>query len=98
MLGCNGGVYAQGGVDFITALACIQLQGGLRADQIGIGLPATPSGAGSGYVAPTIVVNALNCITTGRQCGSYKYTATYPNLRGAMTYVNILDYCYYSSL
>lgn len=29
MLGCDGKVYSQGSVDFLTALACIQLQGGL---------------------------------------------------------------------
>ena len=44
MLGCNGSVYAQGTVDFLTALACIQLQGGLRADQVGLGLPASSAG------------------------------------------------------
>lgn len=29
MNGCDGKVYAQGSVDFLTALACIQLEGGL---------------------------------------------------------------------
>lgn len=29
MLGCDGKVYSQGSVDFLTALACIQLEGGL---------------------------------------------------------------------
>ena len=86
MLGCDGKVYSQGSVDFLTALACIQLQGGLAPSQVGLGLPASPRGAGSGYVAPTVVNNALNCLTRGTSCGSFKPSRTYPDLRGAMTW------------
>jgi chitinase len=86
MLGCDGKVYAVGSVDFLTALACTQLQGGLNANQLGLGLPASPSGAGSGYVSPTIVANALRCIATGTNCGSFKMSTTYPSFRGAMTW------------
>ncbi|GAB3859049.1 hypothetical protein GCM10029963_59720 [Micromonospora andamanensis] len=43
MLGCdNNSAYAQGTVNFIVALACIQLEAGLRPDQVGLGLPAGP--------------------------------------------------------
>ncbi|GHO46793.1 chitinase [Ktedonospora formicarum] len=84
MLGCDGKVYSQGNVDFITALACIQLQGGLRADQVGIGLPASTSAAGSGYVSPSVVNAALDCLTRGTNCGSFRPSTTYPALRGAM--------------
>ncbi|MEU1475533.1 glycoside hydrolase family 18 protein [Streptomyces sp. NPDC005760] len=86
MLGCDGKVYAQGSVDFLTALACIQLEGGLAPSQVGLGLPASPSGAGSGYVSPTVVNNALDCLTKGTGCGSFKPSRTYPDLRGAMTW------------
>jgi chitinase len=86
MLGCDQKVYSQGGVDFITALACIQLQGGLRADQVGLGLPASTSGAGSGYVSPQTVNNALSCLARGASCGSFKPSTTYPAIRGAMTW------------
>ncbi|MFD4569912.1 chitinase [Streptomyces sp. NPDC058467] len=86
MLGCDGKVYSQGSVDFLTALACIQLQGGLAPSQVGLGLPASPSGAGSGYVSPTIVNNALDCLTKATNCGSFKPSKTYPDLRGAMTW------------
>ncbi|MFC0627656.1 chitinase [Kribbella deserti] len=86
MNGCNGQVYSQGTVDFITAQACIMLQNGLRADQVGLGLPASSRGAGSGYVSPTIVKNALDCLTRGTNCGSFKPTTTWPTLRGAMTW------------
>ncbi len=86
MLGCDGKVYSQGSVDFLTALACIQLEGGLAPSQVGLGLPASTSGAGSGYVSPTIVNNALDCLARGTNCGSFKPAKTYPALRGAMTW------------
>ncbi|MFK4098853.1 chitinase [Streptomyces sp. NPDC019531] len=86
MLGCDGKVYSQGSVDFLTALACIQLEGGLAPSQVGLGLPASPSGAGSGYVSPSVVNNALDCLTKGTGCGSFKPSKTYPDLRGAMTW------------
>ncbi|NEA35626.1 glycoside hydrolase family 18 protein [Streptomyces sp. SID13031] len=86
MNGCNGQVYSQGSVDFITAQACILLQGGLRPDQVGLGLPASTRGAGSGYVSPTIVNNALDCLARGTNCGSFKPSTTWPTLRGAMTW------------
>ncbi|SMQ18591.1 Chitinase [Streptomyces sp. Ag82_O1-12] len=86
MLGCDGKVYSQGSVDFLTALACIQLEGGLAPSQVGLGLPASTRGAGSGYVSPAVVNNALDCLAKGTGCGSFKPPRTYPGLRGAMTW------------
>ncbi|MFJ6634719.1 chitinase [Streptomyces sp. NPDC091376] len=86
MLGCDQKVYSQGSVDFLTALACIQLEGGLDPSQVGLGVPASTRGAGSGYVDPQIVKNALDCLTRGTNCGSFKPSRTYPSLRGAMTW------------
>lgn len=86
MLGCDGKVYSQGSVDFLTALACIQLEGGLAPSQVGLGLPASTRAAGGGYVSPTVVNNALDCLTKGTNCGSFKPSKTYPDLRGAMTW------------
>ncbi|WP_351226061.1 glycoside hydrolase family 18 protein [Streptomyces sp. NPDC002133] len=86
MLGCDGKVYSQGSVDFLTALACIQLEGGLDPSQVGLGVPASTRGAGSGYVDPQIVKNALDCLTRGTNCGSFRPSRTYPSLRGAMTW------------
>ena len=85
MNGCNGSTYSQGGVDFITSQACLQLNAGLRPDQIGLGLPASTSGAGSGYVSPSIVNNALDCLAAGTNCGAFHATA-HPGIRGAMTW------------
>ncbi|WP_217141289.1 chitinase [Streptomyces sp. AC627_RSS907] len=86
MLGCDGKVYSQGTVDFLTALACIQLENGLDPSQVGLGLPASTRAAGGGYVSPSVVNAALDCLTKGTNCGSFKPSRTYPSLRGAMTW------------
>ena len=86
MLGADQMVYSEGGVDFLTALEEIQLQGGLRPDQVGLGLPASSSAAGSGWVSPSVVNDALDCLASGTHCGSYVPPAKYPTIRGAMTW------------
>ncbi|MFL6119127.1 chitinase [Actinophytocola sp.] len=87
MLGCDQSqAYSQGSVNFITALACIQLENGLRPDQVAIGLPAGPGAAGGGVVAPSVLTNALDCLARGTNCGSFHPPHTYPDIRGAMTW------------
>lgn len=87
MLGCDQRfAYSQGSVNFIVALACIQLEAGLRPDQVGLGLPAGPGAAGGGIVAPSVVNAALDCLTRGTHRGSFRPPRTYPGLRGAMTW------------
>jgi chitinase len=87
MLGCdNSQAYSQGTVNFMTALACIQLENGLRPDQVALGLPAGPGAAGGGIVAPSLVNDALNCLARGTNCGSFRPPRTYPDIRGAMTW------------
>lgn len=87
MLGCDQAqAYGQGTVNFITALACIQLENGLRPDQVAIGLPAGAGAAGGGVVAPSVVNNALDCLARGTNCGSFRPPRTYPDIRGAMTW------------
>ena len=55
--------YSQGTVNFITALACIQLESGLRPDQVALGLPAVAERApAAAIVAPSVVNNALDCL------------------------------------
>jgi chitinase len=83
MPGRNGQTYSEGTVDFITAQADAVLQY-LSPSQVGIGLPASPSAAGGGYVSPSVVNAALDCLTQGINCGSYVPVAKYPALRGAM--------------
>lgn len=86
MLGCDGQVYAQGDVDFLTSLACIQLEAGLDPSQVGLGLPAVSSAAGSGYVNPTMVNDALDCLTKLANCGDFTPDQAYPGIGGAMTW------------
>jgi chitinase len=86
MNGCDGNVYAEGTENFITALACTELEGGLSPAQVGVGLPASTSAAGSGYVAPSVVNAALDCLATGADCGSFVPPKTWPGIRGAMTW------------
>ncbi|MEK3780022.1 glycosyl hydrolase family 18 protein [Paenibacillus sp. FSL K6-1566] len=85
MLGRDGKCYSQGTVDFLTALSDLTLQW-VSPSQLGLGVPAASSAAGGGYVSPTVVNNALNCLATGNNCGSYKPVAKYPDVRGAMTW------------
>ena len=86
MLGYDGKVYSQGNENFLTALATIQLENGLRPDQCGLGLPASTRGAGSGYVDPQIIINAMDTLVTGAKHGSYVPPHKYPTFRGVMTW------------
>ncbi|MFB9679434.1 cellulose binding domain-containing protein [Streptosporangium vulgare] len=87
MLGCDQmAAYSQGSVNFMTALACIQLENGLRPDQVALGLPAGPGAAGGGIVAPALVNQALTCLATRTNCGSFVPPRAYPGIRGAMTW------------
>ena len=86
MNGCDGNVYAEGTENFITALACTELEGGLSPSQVGLGLPASSSAAGSGYVSPSVVNDALDCLATQQNCGSFVPPTTWPGIRGVMTW------------
>ncbi|SEG53204.1 Chitinase [Nonomuraea solani] len=87
MLGCDQAqAYAQGSVNFMTALACIQLENGLRPDQVALGLPAGPGAAGGGIVAPSLVNQALDCLAKRTGCGTFVPPRAYPDIRGAMTW------------
>lgn len=87
MLGCDQAqAYSQGTVNFMTALACIQLENGLRPDQVSLGLPAGPGAAGGGVVSPSLVNQALDCLAKRTSCGTFVPPRAYPDIRGAMTW------------
>jgi chitinase len=86
MNGCDGNVYAESTENFMTALACTELEGGLSASQVGLGLPASSSAAGSGYVSPALVDSALDCLAARANCGSFVPATAYPAIRGVMTW------------
>ncbi|GAB3735818.1 chitinase [Nocardiopsis nanhaiensis] len=86
MAGCDGNVYEQGTSDFVAALACIQLEMDLEPEQVGLGLPAVPSAAGGGYLEPSGIVDALDCLETGDNCGSFSPESPYGPIGGVMTW------------
>ncbi|HSZ41230.1 MAG TPA: glycosyl hydrolase family 18 protein [Trebonia sp.] len=87
MNGCDGNVYAEGTENFITALACTELEGGLSPSQVGLGLPASSAAApDGGYVSPSVVNDALDCLASGQDCGSFVPPTTWPGIRGVMTW------------
>lgn len=98
MYGIDGNIYTQGNFDFIIAMTEALIQGfsttggmfvGLPENKVVIGLPACPSAAGGGYVAPANVTAAVNYLRgTGPKPGTYtlNQTSGYPNLGGLMTW------------
>jgi chitinase len=96
MYGIDGGIYTQGTADFIVSQTEALLQGfttgggffaPLPPEKVAIGLPACPLAAGGGYVTPAVLEQAVDYLRgTGPQPGSYQRVATYPTLRGLMTW------------
>ena len=96
MYGIDGGIYTQGTADFIVSQTEALLQGfttsggffaPLPPEKVAIGLPACPLAAGGGYVTPAVVDQAVDYLRgTGPQPGNYQRVATYPTLRGLMTW------------
>src|SRR5262249_28105213 len=81
MLGCDQMfAYTQGTVNFLTALACIQLQSALRPDQVALGLPASAGAASGGFQSPSNVNSALDCLAAGTGCGSFVPPAKWPTI------------------
>ncbi|MDQ1645621.1 MAG: chitinase [Cryptosporangiaceae bacterium] len=85
MTGCDGETYVEGGPDFVTAQVCTLLKH-VRADQIALGFPASKSSASNGYVPPSVVTAAVNCLVLLRSCGRYRPTKAAPGLYGVMTW------------
>lgn len=97
IMGLDNQYHSMGGADFHIAMTDMLLTGfpvagnasnvfpALRPDQIAIGMPATTN-AGNGYVSPTEVNKALDCLTKKTNCGTYATHGTWPGLRGLMTW------------
>ncbi|MFG2958750.1 chitinase [Streptomyces sp. NPDC048291] len=97
IMGLDNQYHSMGGADFHIAMTDMLLTGfpvagdagnvfpPLRPDQIAIGMPASVN-AGNGYVAPSEVTKALDCLTKKTNCGSYTTHGTWPALRGLMTW------------
>ncbi|WP_406333194.1 chitinase [Streptomyces sp. NBC_00203] len=97
IMGLDNQYHSMGGADFHIAMTDMLLTGfpvagdannvfpPLRPDQIAIGMPASTN-AGNGYVSPSEVDKALDCLTKKINCGSYATHGTWPGLRGLMTW------------
>ncbi|MCX5561192.1 chitinase [Streptomyces sp. NBC_00038] len=97
IMGLDNQYHSMGGADFHIAMTDMLLTGfpvagnasnvfpPLRPDQIAIGMPASTN-AGNGYVSPTEVNKALDCLTKKTNCGTYTTHGTWPDLRGLMTW------------
>jgi chitinase len=59
---------------------------GLRPDQVAFGVPSGRSSANTGFVTPTVVSSALNCLTKLTNCDTIRPAKAYPTFRGAMTW------------
>ncbi|KUH36710.1 MULTISPECIES: chitinase [Streptomyces] len=97
IMGLDDQYHSMGGADFHIALTDMLLTGfpvardpgrffpALRPEQVAIGLPASPN-AGNGHTPPAEVNKALDCLTKGTGCGTYRTHGTWPGLRGLMTW------------
>ncbi|MFJ4583249.1 chitinase [Streptomyces echinatus] len=97
IMGLDNQYHSMGGADFHIAMTDMLLTGfpvagdqnnvfpPLRPDQVAIGMPASTN-AGNGYVSPSEVTKALDCLTKRTNCGSYATHGTWPALRGLMTW------------
>jgi chitinase len=98
IMGLDNQYHSMGGADFHVAMTDMLLKGfpvagntanmfpPLAPSQIAIGMPANTY-AGNGYVAPSEVTKALDCLTKALNCGTYTpLSGPQPNLRGLMTW------------
>lgn len=86
MNGYGGSIVNPGSADFLTSLSTLIIEAGLRPDQVALGVPSTSQAAGSGYVATSVVENAVWALVNGTSSGSFTAPEAYPTLRGVMTW------------
>ena len=71
---------------FITSLASMYIENGLRPDQLAIGVPAASSAGGSGYISTDDLKEVINSLVYKRQLDGFTPPRRYTNLRGVMTW------------
>ena len=86
MNGYGGTVVNPGNADFLTSLSTLIIEAGLRPDQVALGVPSTSQAAGSGYVAPSVVREAVLALANGTSSGNFTAPQAYPTIRGVMTW------------
>ena len=71
---------------FITSLATMYIENGLRPDQLAIGVPAMSSAAGSGYISPENLKAVVNSLVYKKKLDGFTPPREYKTLRGVMTW------------
>jgi chitodextrinase len=71
---------------FITSLATMYIENGLRPDQLAIGVPALSSGAGSGYITIDSLKEVINSLVYKKPLDGFTPPREYKTLRGVMTW------------
>ena len=100
ILALDGQAYNSAIPDFLTSMSDMLITGfnvattgfnfpGLPASKIMVGIPACASAAGSGYIAPTEAIKALDYLRFGTTFSGRNYdleNGAHPGLRGVMTW------------
>ena len=71
---------------FITSLATMYIENGLRPDQLAIGVPSMASAAGSGYITPDSLKQVVNSLVNKKPLDGFTPPREYKTLRGVMTW------------
>ena len=71
---------------FITSLATMYIENGLRPDQLAIGVPAISSAAGSGYISTDNLKAVVNSLVYKKPLDGFTPPHEYKTLRGVMTW------------
>ena len=71
---------------FITSLATMYIENGLRPDQLAIGVPAMSSAAGSGYISIDNLKDVVNSLVNKQPLDGFTPPREYKTLRGVMTW------------
>lgn len=86
MFGYGGTLVAPGTADFLSSIATLIIEAGLRPDQVAIGVPSTSRAAGSGYVSNATIETAVKALVYKTSSGGFTAPRAYPTLRGVMTW------------
>ena len=71
---------------FITSLATMYIENGLRPDQLAIGVPSMASAAGSGYISTDNLKAVVNSLVYKKSLDGFTPPREYKTLRGVMTW------------
>ncbi|MBR3646428.1 MAG: hypothetical protein IKN54_08410, partial [Lachnospiraceae bacterium] len=71
---------------FITSLATMYIENGLRPDQLAIGVPSTSKAASNGYISTDSLKQVVNSLVYKQTLGGFTPPYEYKTLRGVMTW------------